>query len=70
MVYIVIEIQSNNETAATIVNSYTDKNEAESKFHQILSAAATSNVPTHSAVLFTDRGKSLKDETYLHNIEE
>lgn len=70
MVYIVMEVQSDNETAATLVNSYTNRNEAESKFHQILGAAATSTVPTHSAVLLTDTGKSLKSEYYEHESEE
>lgn len=67
MVYVVIEIQSNNETASTLINSYTNRNEADSKFHQILSAAALSSIPTHSAVLLTDTGKMLKNETYEHS---
>lgn len=70
MVYIVMEVQSDNETAATLVNSYTNRNAAESKLHQILGAAAISTVPTHSAVLLTDTGKSLKSETYEHKVEE
>ena len=70
MVYIVMEVQSDNTTAATIINSYADRNEAESKFHQILGAAAISNVPTHSAVLLTDTGKTLKSEKYEHKTED
>ena len=71
MLFIVIEVQSDGTTASTIVNSYTDRNQAESKFHQILTAAALSNVPIHSAVLMTDRGKTLKTETYTHEeVEE
>lgn len=70
MVFIVMEVQSNNETAATLINSYTNRNEAESKFHQILGAAAISAVPTHSAVLMTDTGKALKSETYRHEVVE
>ena len=69
MVFIVIEIQSDGSTAATLVNSYTDRNTAESKFHQILTAAAVSSVKVHSAVLMTDRGKILKSEIYEHEIE-
>lgn len=69
MVYIVMEIQSDNTTASTLVNSYTERNAAESKFHQILGTAAISNVPTHSAVLLTDTGKALKSETYSHKVE-
>lgn len=69
MVYIVIEVQSDETTAATLVNSYTERNEAESKFHQILTAAALSNVPVHTAVMLTDTGKALKSETYKHEQE-
>lgn len=70
MVFIVMEIQSNNESATTLINSYTDRNAAESKFHQILGAAAISSVLTHSAVLLTDTGKMLKNETYQHKTED
>ena len=63
--YIVIEIQ-NSGTVATIVNQYADKNTAESAYHQILSAAAVSSVPTHAAVLMTDEGVWLRSEVYHH----
>lgn len=69
MVFIVMEIQSDNQTAATIINNYNNRNDAESKFHTILGAAAISAVPTHSAVLMTDTGKALKSETYTHSTE-
>lgn len=71
MLFIVIEVQSDGTAASTLVNSYADRNQAESKFHQILTAAAVSSVPIHSAVLMTDRGKTLKTETYTHEeVEE
>lgn len=69
MVFVVMEIQSDNQTATTLINSYTNRNEAESKFHQILGAAAVSSVPTHTAVLLTDTGRELKNETYSHEME-
>lgn len=67
--YIVLEIQTSN-TVATIVNSYEDRNQAESKYHQILTAAALSSVPKHSAVLMNDEGQTIKDETYIHEVTE
>lgn len=70
MVYVVMEIQSDNDSASTLINSYTNRNEAESKFHSILGAAATSTVPVHSAVLLTDTGKALKNESYMHGTEK
>lgn len=69
MVYIVIEIQADDSTAATIVNNYTDRNIAEQKYHNILSAAAVSAVPVHSAVMLTGDGTRIKGETYRHSEE-
>lgn len=67
--YIVIEIQTSN-TVATLVNSYEDRNQAESKYHQILTAAALSSVPKHSAVLMNEIGQTIKNETYTHGVTE
>ena len=63
--FVVIEIQAGDKVA-TLVNAYEDRNEAESKYHIILGAAAKSKVPVHSAVLLTDTGKTLKAEHYEH----
>ena len=67
--YIVLEIQTST-TVATLVNSYEDRNQAESKYHQILTAAALSSVPKHSAVLMDDEGRTIKSETYIHEVTE
>lgn len=69
MVYIVIEIQADDSTAATIVNNYTDRNLAEQKYHNVLAAAAVSAVPVHSAVMLTGDGTRIKGETYRHSEE-
>ena len=69
MVFIVLEIQSNEETATCLVNTYSKREDAESKYHQILQYAAVSAVVVHSAVLMTDTGKTLKTEKYEHKIE-
>ena len=43
--YIVIELQTNEEgQTANIVQAYSDRNEAASRYHQILAAAAISEV--------------------------
>lgn len=65
--YIVLEIQTTS-TVVTLINAYEDRNQAESKYHQILSAAALSNVPKHSAVLMDDVGQTIKNETYIHEV--
>ena len=52
MKYIVIELQKmDNGTVGNIVTAYDSQIEAESKYHQILAAAAISNLPTHSAII-------------------
>lgn len=63
--FIVMEIQTTN-TVATLVNSYSDRLEAESKYHQILAAAAISDVPKHGAVLLNDEGQRINSECYIH----
>ena len=71
MKYIVLEIQTNkNGTVGNIVTSYDDMSLAESKYHQILAAAATSSVPIHTAVMLTNDGAVIKSEHYMHNSEE
>lgn len=68
IMFIVMEIQTSTQVA-TIVNSYSDRNTAEQKYHQILSAAAVSTVPKHGAVMLTDEGVRLKGECYIHEQE-
>lgn len=64
---IILEIQhSNDGTNATLVNSYTDQATAEQKYHQVLAAAAVSNVDVHSAVMLDDMGNRIKGESYYH----
>lgn len=43
---------------------------AESKFHEILAAAALSETATHAAILFTSEGFPMKHECYNHVVEE
>lgn len=63
--YIVLEIQA-SDTIATTINSYEDRNTAESRYHQILAAAAMSTIPHHSAVLMNEVGDTLKSDSYTH----
>lgn len=66
--YIVIEIQTTDKVA-TLTTSYEDRNQAEAKYHAVLSAAAVSQVPKHGAVMLTDEGVRLKGECYIHEQE-
>ena len=64
--FAVIEIQKNGENASPITTLYTDKEAAYNKYHTILAAAAMSNIPKHSAVLFTEEGDYIKHECFEH----
>ena len=69
--YIVFEIQTYaNGTIGTLVNSYDDRAQAESKMHLVLSAAAVSELPMHSCVLMTNEGFILESKAYKHDIPE
>lgn len=64
--YIVIELQTNDGVTANIVTAYNNRNEAESKYHQILASASISSVNVHSAVMLDERGNLEKSEYYIH----
>ena len=67
MTYIVLEVQTNNGVAAIVPPlAYTDRNAAESKFHYILSIAATSAIEEHAVCLLTSDGRVLRNECYRH----
>ena len=66
MNYLVIEIQQTNGVVGNFVFAYSDLAQAESKYHAILSVAATSSVHVHTAVLMNETGYMIKHESYDH----
>ena len=70
MQYVVIELQDSGSQVANIVNSYESVHQAEQKYHQVLSAAAVSQVPVHSAIMLNSEGQYIKSEAYNHRTEE
>lgn len=68
MNFIVIELQT-TETTSALNFVFADRLQAEQKFHEILSYAAVSTVPTHGAVMLTSNGTFIKGETYNHEAE-
>ena len=66
MKYVVVELQDNSSSVANIVTAYDSVNQAEQKYHQVLSAAAVSQVPFHSAVMLNSEGQYIKSEAYDH----
>lgn len=71
MTFIVIELQTNtDQTVSNLVYAYTDRNEAEQKYHLVLSSAAVSALPAHAAVLLTGDGRTLASQCYRHEQPE
>ena len=67
MKYLVIEIQTNTDgTVGNLVFAYDDRNEAESKYHAVLSAAAISTIPMHTCDLIQADGILLARQCYVH----
>ena len=70
MTTIVLEVQVNSDdSVGTLITSYTDRTEAESKYHMVLSAAAVSDKPIHSAFMIDPKGKVIRSEFYEHKQE-
>ena len=74
--YYIIEIQqyANGEFGHIVHFAY-DANptkaqlKAESKYYEILSAAAISQLPQHSAILIASDGSAIMSQCYEHEIE-
>lgn len=69
--FIVIEIQiTNDQTASNILTTHGTREEAESKFHTILSFAAVSETLIHGALIMDETGTIVKYENYDHRSSE
>ena len=65
--FIVIELQKNAQgEVSNIVTSHTSLDDAKSKYHLILSAAAVSEIPVHSAIIVSEDGYPVAHECYRH----
>ena len=68
--FIVVEAQVNaDKTVGVIPTAYENENQAKSKYHTVLSAAAISSVPIHTAFLLTDDGYAISSECFRHEVE-
>ena len=65
----VIEIQKSGEVANSQTELFTDTASAKSRYHELLSAAAISDVPEHSAILVSEEGNFMFHEKYTHGGE-
>lgn len=68
MKYLVIEIQkfADGTIAVPPIATYDSFFDAMSRYHTILSAAAVSEVPVHSAVVLTETGQQMRLDSFNH----
>ena len=67
MKYFIVEIQKQFDGSfAHLVHTADTRNAAESVYYQVLAAAAISNIPEHSAIMFTTEGFPLMHQIYKH----
>lgn len=64
--YLVVELQKNGDTLSNIPFAYSDYNQAMSKYHSLLSVAATSNVEKHAVSMLEDTGRVVHFEWFEH----
>ena len=69
MIFYVIEFQSGDTGAATPL-AFTDRADAEAKYHQLLAVAAKSDVKKHGVMLCNEDLFILKSEIYDHEDED
>ena len=62
----VIEIQNDGDSISNITELFSDLAQAKSRYHTILSVAAESDVPEHSAILVSKEGNFMFHEKYEH----
>lgn len=70
MKYIVIEFQTDDDNVATIVNQYSDLQQAESAYHQILTFAAVSTIEYHGALLMNSEGAVYHSDRFTHPVDD
>lgn len=69
--FVVLELQTNKDgSVGSLIYTYNSRAEAESKYHAVLSAAAISNIPVHTAVMMDNRGMNIFSQHYLHEETE
>ena len=63
-------VDANGVAQPQTTKYHEDRYEAERQYHLFCAAAATSEYPTHVAVLETIDGIQIKRECYKHEVEE
>ena len=68
--YIVVELQTNADgTVGNLVYAFDNIDEAQSRYHAILAAAAVSVLPCHAAVILRNDGMPIEYRSFKHAAE-
>lgn len=68
-----ITIPANSFNNSTNLDSFLSTKarlKAEAKYHEVLAAAAVSELPQHSATLLTSDGRAIMNQCYRHEIAQ
>lgn len=65
--FTVIELQTINGVTTVLTDVFQNREQAEQKFHNILSYAAVSSVDIHAVSILSADGSILKNDVYFHN---
>lgn len=67
--YIVIELQTSNGITSMLTYQFDNRDQAESKFHNVLSYAAVSTVEFHAVSIIDSLGAVIRNECYNHPVQ-
>lgn len=67
--YIVIELQTSNGVTSMLTYQFNDRDQAESKYHNVLSYAAVSTVEFHAVSIIDRLGTVIRNESYNHPVQ-
>ena len=70
MKYLVLEVQTNaSGQVGSFVFSFDTRDEADSKYHALLSIASVSDIPIHCVYMFSNNGHFIDAEPHFHGVQ-
>ena len=66
--YSIIELQTNGDSTAHLYFTAASRDEAMSKYHSVLAAAAISSVDYHACVVLNEEGVTIARDAYIHTV--
>ena len=69
--FVVLELQKNADgRIGNLVYAYENLNQAYQKYYHVLSSAAVSELPRHSATLLREDGSTIENASFTHDEDE